>query len=180
MKAFKSVVMVKTPPSAIYECMRDRLPDLAQDISDVESVVELQRAMTDDRAVEILNEWKVRDQIPAALKSLLGTGELGWLDRGRWRDLSCSWSIEPFFLKGQIACEGVTRFEPAMAGKGARVTLEGVFEIKPGALFNSASVFEKPVLRFTEFIVTTVLPKNLRSLVEAAASYVERQPSKTL
>jgi hypothetical protein len=180
MKTFKSVVMVRTPPSAVYECMRDHLPDLARAIPDVDSVVELHRGAADGRAAEILNEWRVRDHIPAALKRLLGAGELGWLDRGRWHDLTCSWSIEPFFLQGQIACSGSTRFEPAMAGKGARVTLEGTFEIKQGFLLSSASVLEKPVLSFAEFIVTTVLPKNLRSLVEAAASYVDRQPSKTL
>ena len=180
MKEFKSVVMVRSQPAAIYECMRDRLPDLARNIADIESVVELERNTAPDHAVEVLNEWRVRDQLPAALKRMLGAGELGWLDRGRWLDQSCHWSIEPLVLRGLIACSGATRFESAMAGKGARVTLEGSFEIKPGSLLDKAPLLEKPLLNFAELIVTTILPKNLRSLVEAAGTFVDRQPSKTL
>jgi hypothetical protein len=172
MKSFKSVVVVKHPHSVISSVMRDHLADFAHNITDIESVVERERAMEQGDIVRIVNEWKVRYHIPSAIKSFIGDGELGWLDYNRWQGHTCDWSIEPFFLAGHISCAGRTSFEPAMAGQGSRVTLEGNFEIRHGFMKGASTLIEGPILRFAETIVTTVLPKNLRAVVEAAASYV--------
>jgi hypothetical protein len=172
MKSFKSVVVVKHPHSLISSVMRDHLSDFAHNVTDIDSVTERERTWEQEDIVRIINEWKVRYHIPSAVKGLIGDSELGWLDYNHWQGHICSWSIEPFFLAGQISCRGETSFEPAMAGQGARVTLEGSFEIRHGFMKGAAALIEGPVLRFAETIVTTVLPKNLRAVIEAAASYV--------
>jgi len=173
MKTFKSIVMTRKPHAVIYRCMRDHLPEFAHKLADIESVVERGRSLEADGRCVILNEWRLRYQVPDAIRTVLGGGELGWMDRGQWQDFACNWSIEPFFLKGQIHCKGRTAFEPAMGGQGSRVTLEGEFEIRQGALLGAGSVMEKPILSFVESIVTSVLPKNLRSVVEAASSFAD-------
>jgi hypothetical protein len=151
--------------------MRDHLSQFAHRLADIEAVVERERSIETDGRVAVLNEWKLRYQVPDAIKKALGGSELGWMDHGRWQDLVCNWTIEPFFLKGNINCEGRTTFEPAMGGQGARITLEGEFEIRQGALLGAASVIEKPLLSFVESVVTGVLPNNLRSVVEAASAF---------
>jgi hypothetical protein len=171
MKSFKSVVVVRHPHSIIADVMRDHLADFAHNLTDIDSVVERERTLEQGAVVRIVNEWKLRYQIPAAIKGFIGDGELGWLDFNHWQGNGCDWSIEPFFLAGHISCTGRTSFEPAMAGQGSRVTLQGDFEIRQGFMKGAPALVEGSILRFAETIVTTVLPKNLRAVVEAAASY---------
>ena len=106
------------------------------------------------------------------LRSILKASELSWIDRNTWDATShaCTWAIEPNFLTGHIACSGITSFAPAMGGQGARVTFEGQFDLKPGALGKLSSM--KSLLSgFLESIVTTIIPRNLRAVVEAAAAF---------
>ena len=173
MKTFKSIVMTRKPRAIIYGCMKDHLSEFAHKLADIESVVERGRHLEDDGSAVVLNEWRLRYQVPDPIRAVLGGGELGWMDHGRWQDFACNWSIEPLFLKGQINCRGRTAFEPAMGGQGSRITLEGEFEIKQGALLGAGSMIEKPILNFVESVVTSVLPKNLRSVVEAASSFAD-------
>jgi hypothetical protein len=173
MKTFKSIIMVRKPHNVIFDCMRDHLSEFAHRLADIDTVTERGRKLEEDGCTAVLNEWKLRYQAPDAIKKLLGSSELGWMDHGRWQNFVCNWSIEPFFLKGQINCKGRTTFEPAMGGQGARITLEGEFEIRQGAFLGTASVIEKPLLGFVESIVTGVLPNNLRSVVEAASLFAD-------
>ena len=80
-------------------------------------------------------------------------------------------------LRGGIGCSGETRYESAIGGRGTRVTFEGNFELKPGALSGLAGALTTPLTPFVESIVTTLIPKNLRKVIEAAAR--TPQPSST-
>jgi hypothetical protein len=103
---------------------------------------------------------------------MLKIGEVGWIDRNRWNAGSgtCSWTIEPSFLGDYIACSGETTFTEAMGGRGTRVTFAGVLDLKPGLLGSLGSV-EPMVSGFLESIVTTIIPRNLRAVVEAATAF---------
>jgi hypothetical protein len=59
-------------------------------------------------------------------------------------------------------------FAEAMGGQGTRVTFEGEFDLKPGLLGSLGGV-ESLVSGFVESVVTTIIPRNLRAVVEAAA-----------
>jgi hypothetical protein len=153
--------------------MRDHLVDISPRIADIDEIRQIERRMEDDGTVHIVNQWRVRHQVPPMIRSILKTGELGWIDRNAWdpRTLICAWTIEPNFLAEHIACSGQTIFAPAMAGQGARVTFEGSLDLKPGLLGGSLGGIEKLVSGFVESIVTTVIPRNLRGVVEAAAAF---------
>ena len=114
----------------------------------------------------------MRQQIPAAIRSMLKIGELGWIDRNSWNadTGTCTWTIEPSFLSEYIACSGETTFTAAMAGRGTRVTFAGELDLKPG-LLGSLGSMEPMVSGFLESIVTTIIPRNLRAVVEAAAAF---------
>ena len=57
-----------------------------------------------------------------------------------------------------------------MAGRGTRVTFAGELDLKPGLLGSLAGI-EPMVSGFIESIVTTIIPRNLRAVVEAAAAF---------
>ena len=152
--------------------MRDHLPELAGSIANIDEVREIERRTDPDGAVCIINEWCVRQQLPAALSAMLKVDKFSWLDRNRWDQSSgtCYWSIEPSTFGEHIACRGETGFASAMGGRGTRLTFAGELDIKPGLLGTLGSV--APMLSgFVESIVTTIIPRNLRAVAEAATEF---------
>jgi len=170
MKSFRSLAVLKRPPDELWAIMRDRLPEVAPGIADIEEVRELERN-SGDGAVNVVNRWQVKAAMPQAIRTMLKLDELAWIDRNTWDEAArvCTWSIEPCFLTEHIACAGTTSFAPAMGGQGSRVTFEGTLELKPG--FLPLGGIEKLVTGFVESIATTIIPRNLRAVVEAAAQY---------
>jgi hypothetical protein len=173
LRTFRSLVVLKRPHAALWAIMRDHLADIAPHIADIEEIRQLDRTVDTDGLVHIVNHWRVRHQVPPVIRSTLKTDELSWIDRNTWdaSTLTCSWTIEPSFLTDYIACAGQTIFTSAMAGQGARITFEGGLDLKPGLLGSSLGGIEKLLSVFLESIVTTVIPRNLRAVVEAAAAY---------
>ena len=113
--------------------------------------------------IVLVNRWTARRQVPAMLQSALGTKTISWLDTALWDDAAwvCEWRIEPALLAGKIECAGRTCYEPAMAGRGTRVTFEGSFELQPGFLTGAGATFEPALIGFLETVVATMIPHNL-------------------
>jgi hypothetical protein len=172
LKNFRSLVVLKRPQHELWSVMRDHLVDFAGSIADIEEIRQIERTAGSDGIVHIVNEWRVRQQIPAEIRSMLKIAEVGWIDRNRWNagTGTCSWTIEPSFLGDYIACSGETTFTEAMAGRGTRVAFAGELDLKPG-LLGSLGSMEPMVSGFVEAIVTTIIPRNLRAVVEAAAAF---------
>ncbi len=172
MKSFRSLVVLKRPRDELWTVMRDHLVAFAGNLVDIQEVRQIERTFGPDGRIQIVNEWHARDQIPAPIRSMLKIEVVSWIDRNYWDDESgtCSWRIEPSFLVGYIACSGVTSFTEAMAGRGTRVTFAGEIDLKPG-LLGSLGSMESTVSGFVEAMVTTIIPRNLRAVVEAAAAF---------
>ena len=172
MKSFRRLIVLKRPRDELWTNMRDHLVAFAGNLADIEQVRQLERTAGADGKVHIVNEWHARQQIPAPIRSMLKIEAVSWIDRNCWDDTTgtCSWSIEPSFLAGSIACSGVTSFTEAMAGRGTRVTFAGEIDLKPG-LLGALGSMESMVTGFVEAIVTTIIPRNLRAVVEAAAAF---------
>jgi hypothetical protein len=179
MKTFKNIVIVKHPLEPLWNTVRDRLPELVPLVDDLESITVIERSAPVPGRVRLVNQWRTRQSVPALLQSRLGATAIGWIDRNEWDDSTrcCSWQIEPNILGEFISCRGATSYEPAVAGRGTRITLEGVFDLAPAALRGVAGPFERPVTAFVESIVTTLVPKNFRKIFEAASRL---QPTTTL
>ena len=173
MKSFRNIVVLKRSQQELWTIMRDHLITFSGSIADIAEVRELARTTDGDGVVHIVNEWRARQQIPAAIRAILKTDDVSWTDRNTWDAAchTCRWTIEPGFLAEHIACSGQTVFAAAMAGQGTRVTFEGELEFKPGMLGSSLGGVERLLSGFIESIVTTVIPRNLRAVVEAAASF---------
>lgn len=179
MKPFHDLVVVKQPLEAMWTAVRDRLPELAAQLDDIESITCLEHERIDDARHRLVNRWLSAQKIPALLQSRLGTTEVSWLDRNEWddRNFTCTWAIEPSLLPQHIRCNGRTAYEPAMGGRGTRITFTGEFELAAGALRSIAGPLEQPATAFVESIVTIFIPKNLRKVMDAAARLVAARPT---
>jgi hypothetical protein len=169
MKSFSTLIVLKRPPELLFDTLRDRLSEIAPSIADISAIEELERD-SDGDGVLVVNRWRARQAVPGFLRAQLGASEIAWIDRARWfrDDLVCHWSIEPAIADGAIGCSGATRFAPAMAGRGARVTFEGSLTIAPDFMASIVGGFEAPVRSLVESIATTLVPANFRAAAAEA------------
>jgi hypothetical protein len=170
MTPFKTIAIVTAPTDALYTFMRDRLPELATDLQDIRSIRVLERRKARDGTVRLVNEWRAATRLPSAFSAIVRAEDLGWLDRAAYQSSGvCRWQIEPFLFGEHIVCEGTTTYESAMAGRGSRVTFAGRFELDSAAVQRHVGLLHQPVARLVESVVTTLIPRNFRRMMDAAA-----------
>jgi len=170
MKTFKSVVLSKHPVEQLWILVRDEMPALATSLDDIERVTVIERRQGPRGRLRLVNEWCAKPQLPIPLKPLIGADSLLWLDRAEWIDVEkrCAWSIEPRFLPGRIQCHGSTQYAAAMGGRGARITFEGELDVTPGPKGGATRLLEQSIMPIVESVVTVMIPRNFRRIVEAA------------
>jgi hypothetical protein len=156
--------------------IRDRMPELAGHLEDVERVTVLSRREL-PHGVRLVNEWRAKPSLPISLKPLTGKDVLIWLDHAEWdeKKMQCRWRIEPEFLSGRMHCNGMTCYEPAIGGKGCRITFEGQLDLEGGALRGLGKLLEGSISPLVEAIITTVIPRNFRRTVEAACRVLDKK-----
>lgn len=172
MKQFQALAVVKQPVDVMWVTVRDRMPELGAMVEDVESITLVERTDVGEGRVRLVNEWQAAQRIPELLAKPLNVSTVGWVDTAEWdtATMVCTWSIQPFVFPDHIDCRGTTTYEAAMGGRGTRVTFQGSFDLAPGALGGLAKPLERPVGAFVESIISTMIPKNTRKIIEAAAA----------
>jgi len=175
MKPFKSLVIVKHPLEQVWTTIRDRLPELAPTLDDVASITVVERRALDESTLHLVNEWRVKFRIPAVLASVVSPEMLGWVDRADWHKPThvCSWAIEPFFLPEAVRCSGTTAYEPAIGGRGTRITFAGTLAVDPACFGPIAASLGVPISSALESVVTTLIPKNFRKTIDALEKLLE-------
>ena len=179
MKTFNDLVVVKQALDPLWEVMRDRLPELAEHLDDIDHIACLKRELHGDHCLRLCNQWFSVHKIPSILHAMLGDEPISWLDTNEWDNSEhiCRWAIEPSVLRDHIRCSGQTRYTPAMGGRGTRIQFTGEFAILPGVLNTFSGALEKPFLAFIESMVTTLIPKNLRRTIEVAGQFIQKEAS---
>jgi hypothetical protein len=177
MKSFKSIVVSKQPLDRLWIAVRDHLSELAARLDDIERIDVIEREALSGGRVRVVNEWRAKPRLPISIESITGTDAFVWRDHAEWHDggRRCEWRIEPQFFRGRISCRGVTTYESALGGRGTKATFAGELDLAPGALPGAGMLVERTVMPIVESIVTVVIPKNFRKIVEAADGFVTRQ-----
>jgi hypothetical protein len=175
MKAFHCLVGLRQPFHRVAPAIRDRLSEIASALDDVETIRTVARVEQPGGGLTLVNEWRVNPKLPAALDGHITPDMLGWLDHADWSaELThCRWRIEPYFMAEAIRCDGETRFEPAMGGRGTRATFEGRLDIDPSALSRVPLAWRRPASAAIELLIGTLIPKNFRKTAEAVAGLLD-------
>ncbi|MBV7257790.1 hypothetical protein KCG44_13470 [Pacificimonas sp. WHA3] len=175
MKPFSTLVGVRKPLRDIATAVRDRLPEIAPSLADVTSIRVTDREEIADGCLRLVNEWRVDPKLPSAVRQAIPGDRLGWNDHALWTaDLTqCTWRIEPFFMPGAIRCAGTTRFETAMGGRGTKAVFTGEFDVDPAALSRIPVAWRGAATSAIEMIVGSMIPRNFRKTIEAAAALLD-------
>ena len=174
MKPFNSVSIVKHPVDLVWETIRDRLPELVPFMEDMEKITQLKREELPDGVVRLDNLWQANPRLPLIQSAHLKPEMFAWVDRAEWRPQSheCHWKIESRFLPESLQCWGLARYEPAIGGRGTRVTFEGQLGLsapnQPGMAFLDGSL-----VKGFETLAGSLIPKNMRKLTEAVGVFLD-------
>jgi hypothetical protein len=171
----KSISMLKHPRERVWPAIRDRLPEIVPLIDDIESVTVESREEKRNGTVLLVNTWKGKPKLPAIVAGRIRPEMFAWTDRAEYRveTFECLWRLEPHFFADRIKCSGVTRYEPAMGGRGTRITFEGDLELSTRNLPGVPTVFEGALASAIELFVAALVPKNFRKLTEAVGKFLE-------
>ncbi len=177
MKKFKSVIIVKQPKPLVWKTMRDRLSETVPFLDNVASIAQVQREEMANGQVRLINLWKADVKIPAAIQSVLDPANLSWLDHAEWFEAAnkCQWRLEPQFFTDRIRCAGSTHFEPALGGRGTRITFEGELEIAVGNIGGLPAFMQGPVSKAMEALVISLVPQNFRKITDALSLLLEQK-----
>jgi hypothetical protein len=175
MKEFSSFTMIREPLDRVWSTMRDRLPEVAASMKDLERIEVLERSESTEGTC-FVNRWIARQKVPTFLRGALGSETISWLDRASWHESRrvCQWTIEPAVLSGYIDCGGSTSYRTAMAGRGTRVNFEGYFDLKPGFAGVLPPALEPMIGGFVESVVSTMIPRNLARAVVSAGELITK------
>ncbi len=177
MKPFKTIIIVKHPREKVWEVVRDRLDELVPYMDDIESVTMQDKSDRLDGIKDIVNIWKADIQLPAILNSIIDSSRLSWTDRAQWQadQTLCHWEIEPHFFPERTRCTGTTRYEPAIGGRGTRITFEGHLEVSSKKISGVQTFIEGRSATAMESLVTTLIPKNFCKITNALSTLLNSE-----
>ena len=170
---FKSLSIIKQPQDKVWQTMRDHLIDVARHVDDIDSITLHSRQEMAPDAVEIVNIWKANPPIPDSVARYIDSKMLMWTDTAHWDSKTgqCSWTIQSHYFKDKMHCQGQTIYEPALGGRGCRITFQGDIQWEKG-LPLSLGLMDDLVSKALESIIGKVIPNNFRKLTGHLEKYI--------
>ena len=169
----KVTTILKYPLQDVWSTMRDNLPLIAGYLDDVSSIEPIERSEQEDGVIVVVSRWHASPQLPAAVTQFARPEMFYWIDRAAWNETSatCSWAINSEFFGEHVACEGSTVFQPAMGGRGTRITFAGRMTLNsmPAGFERLEGFLTKGV----ESMVTRLVGSNFQKLAKATAQFIE-------
>lgn len=164
---FRSISIVKLPVDSTWEMMFSRLPQIASEVDEIESVTEIERIKMANSVTKVVNVWKAKPKLPEFISRHLKPEMFEWTDTATWYESEkrIDWTITSHFLKG-MENNGTTLFETAMGGKGCRITFAGVLNLSQGGGLPNFGFLNGAVLKTAETIMVQMIPSYFRKLTD--------------
>jgi len=172
---FQTLAVVRHPLPRVWEAMRDNLPQLAAHLEDIESITIAERTESPG-VVSLVNIWRAKPNLPEFLARHVDTAKFAWTDRALWDEaaMTCVWRIEPHVFGSYFESRGETRFEPAMGGRGTRITFSGEAEIKIGSVGQGVrKAVEGALLDGAMTFGQGIIARTFRKLAEALGAHLD-------
>ena len=110
------ISVVTTIPYAldeVYAAMRDHLPELADYMPNVESIVVESREDLSDTRVKLVNRWNAAStEVPTVARRFVDQSQMFWTDYADWEEDGhrCQWRLETGFMSDRVTCNGNTTY----------------------------------------------------------------------
>ena len=173
---FKTISIIKFPVDIAWDTMLHRLPDIAKDVDDLESITEIERITLQGEIIKVVNVWKSKPKLPAMIVKHINPEMLTWTDTALWKEKekTIEWKIRSHHFYEEMQCSGTTVFETALGGKGCRLTFSGSLEWKGKVLSLNLGIFDSTIAKTVEGVLTQMIPSNFRKITEVMSKYIEK------
>ncbi|MEO8763369.1 MAG: hypothetical protein ABI416_03740 [Ginsengibacter sp.] len=173
---FKTISIIKFRVDIAWNTMLNKLPDIANDVDDLESITEIERTILPGNMTRVVNVWKSKPRLPAMVMKYINPDMLAWTDTANWKeeDKTIEWEIRSHHFHEEMHCKGTTVFETAMGGKGCRLTFSGSLEWKGKVLSLSFGILDSTIAKAVEGVLTQMIPSNFRKITEVMSKYIEK------
>jgi hypothetical protein len=173
---FRAVVVLKHPVDQVWRMMRDELDQVIAEGDGLRELLVLRREAQAAGSVRVVSRWQADAAVPTLAAPYVNADMFRWEDDAVWIDEQhlCRWSIKTLHLPDRIACQGVTRYEPAMGGRGTRLSMEGTFQWNLRGFLDLPVPLESAVSRGIESFVGGMIPRNFRNVAEAVRRRLDR------
>jgi hypothetical protein len=171
---FKRTSIIKYPIELVWATMRDKMPEVVNLLPEIASVDISAYATTESGDVLVTKVWSAAPKLPDFVAKHIQSDMLSWTEYGEWVADSkvCAWSIESHGLKDAIDCKGETGFEPALGGKGTRITFSGNVEIDAQKLSERLRIANAISTQVLELVAHSVIPHNFGESAKAIEKYL--------
>lgn len=122
---FRISQLLPHPLDAVYSTYRDRLPELALDLPNVDGVDVLERHQLPE-GMRLVNRWRVSAAVPRAARPFFKADRLSYLDHAAWtdREFRVDWRFEVGLFPEAVDCQG-THYFSAREDGGTEVLFTG-------------------------------------------------------
>ena len=129
---FTCTETLKYPLPLVWATLRDRLPEIAEMLDDIEYVKVDKRSKKDTKSIHVISTWQADPPLPAFLKGFITPDMLRWTDDAVWKNdtTTCDFAIITHYKVEDIYCAGHIQCEEISKGKGTRITYSGILTIK--------------------------------------------------
>jgi hypothetical protein len=171
---FKTIAMLKFEHSLLWNAMLNHMPEIGAGIDDLESIIEKERLAIDHNTLKVVNEWRAKPNLPAIVTKHIKPEMLSWTDTGMWDEKKkvVQWQISSHHFGKQMECEGSTLFEPAMGGKGTRISFSGNLQWKTDKISFGLGVLDSTVLKVADSVLGQLIPANFRKITAVLGNFV--------
>lgn len=165
---------ISHPSRIVFETLRDKTPELAALMPNIESMTVTERVDTPP-ITKLKNRWQGKlDDLPKAIRPFVNKDIAAWCDEAEWNaeTLLCSWKIRSMMADEIVQCSGTTRIT-ADGDAAATFTLVGELRIDPAKVPGIprflAGTVRDPIERF----IANALSPNLTSIAKAVQKYLD-------
>ena len=174
---FKSISIVKFPVEETWQAMLHHLPNIAKDVDDLESIKEVERTNPTNDTIKVVSIWCAKPNLPQMVMKYIKPDMLRWDDVALWKEKEkiIEWQIHSHHYYDELQCRGTTAFEPAIGGKGCKLTFSGTLEWKGKVFSISMGMLDSTIAKAAEGVLGQMIPSNLRKITEALGKYIEKK-----
>jgi hypothetical protein len=162
------------PIKAVYEAMRDHMPELVPYMPNIKQIIVENRAQKENVLI-LQNRWiPAQTEIPAVARSFIDSNNTYWIDHAQWTDneQSCSWRLEMGFMTERVHCTGTTAFAELEPNKTEMI-------IKGELTLNLKGLVPRLLLgratKGIEGFVGKMVEPNFKKTTEALTAYLTEQ-----
>ena len=170
-RRLESTDVIQAPREQVYLVVRDKLPDLAAYLPNVQRVETLNYSQQ-DKKTEIENRWFANAKVPKLVESVLSDELFSWNDRATWfnEDYRVQYRLESALAKEIFDARGENFFVDR-GGKETELRVTCEVSIHADKIPGIPRLLSRRVVPIVEALLEKMLKPNLLSLSSGLKEY---------